>query len=202
MEIRVMRKACVLVACVVALAFVVAPALAGEDCSCTEIKKAGYGFCKGCEKGTIFGVKLTSAKLYDALAGTEVDVSKIKCESCKAAAEKNGVCTKCNVGMADKHLYHSLAAHTLALGESVDKESIKCEGCRKASDNDGFCDESDTGTVAGRWFKPRKVYDEAKTAHELIAKAAGVKCEGCAVAMVKDGTCASCKVAYKAGKKV
>lgn len=197
-----MRKVSILAACVLALGIIAAPTLAGEDCSCKEIKKVGYGYCKGCSTGTLFGVKLSSAKLYDALAGHDMDMSKVKCSGCKAAAKTNGTCDKCNVSIADGKAYHSMASYSLALGKEVKTDKIKCKSCKEAAYNNGFCEGCSKGMVAHRMFKPRSQYDAAKNGLALITKAASAKCEGCAVAMVQDGTCASCKLAFKGGKKV
>ncbi len=195
-----MRKVSILAACVLALGIIAAPTLAGEDCSCKEIKKAGYGYCKDCSTGTLFGVKLSSAKLYDALAGHEVDMSKVKCSGCKSAAKTNGTC--CGVSMANGKGYHAKASYSLALGKEVEMDKMKCKGCKEAASNSGFCEGCGAGVIAHRMFKPRSQYDAAKSGLALITKAASSKCEDCAVAMVKDGSCKACKVAFKDGKKV
>ena len=46
------------------------PALAGGCKGCAKVAKSGDGFC--CGKGKAFGVKLSSKKLYAALAGRTV----------------------------------------------------------------------------------------------------------------------------------
>ena len=201
---RPMRAAGILMTGVFALAVIATPTLAGEDCTCKEIKKAGFGFCQEHESGQLFDVKLTSFKLYDALAGQEVETDKIKCEGCRKAAETNGTCEHCHVSIADGWLYHSKAAYTLALGKEVKADTIKCESCKYAAEKNGFCDGCDAGMVSHRMFKSRDKYDQAKEALALITNAVKTlaKCENCAVAMVKDGSCPTCKVAYKDGKKV
>ena len=67
------------VACVVLVVGWALPAMAGDCLGCKKVEKAGQGFCAACDQGKIFGVELTSQKLYDAVAGKKIDAEKLKC---------------------------------------------------------------------------------------------------------------------------
>lgn len=187
---------------VVALAFAGSPAWAGDCKGCSEVAKKGEGF--HCGHGKIFGVELTSEKLYRALVGMKVEVEKMKCEGCKTAAKTGGTCKHCNVGLAQGKAYHSLIAHRVASGKPITAEhAAKCGGCKIAFKSNGRCSACDVGFVAGRMFSDKEVYTRAVSAYKTIVKAIGkaAKCEACAVAMVTDGKCPTCKVSFKDGKK-
>ena len=188
---------------IVAVVGATSPAVAGDCKGCKAVAKKGEGF--HCGKGQIFGVKLASQKLYESLAGKEIDAANIKCAGCKTAVETSGKCEHCKVAMANGRVYHSMVGHTLAKGMPVTaKKAAKCGGCKTAHKENGFCKHCRVGFVAGRVFAAKKVYEAATKAFETLAKAVETapKCEVCAVAMVTDGRCDSCDVSFKDGKKI
>ena len=198
-----MMRAMLTLASVMAVVGAGAPAIAGECKGCDRIAETGEGFC--CGKGKIFGVELTSRKLFDSLGGKKFEADKIKCPGCKLAAEKSGTCDDCKVAAAHGKFYHSMVAHALAKGKPYTAEkAAHCSECKSAYEDNGFCTGCSVGFVAGRMFKGRESYDTASEAHKTIVTAinASKKCEACAVAMVNDGTCETCKIEFKDGKKV
>ncbi|MGD2109434.1 MAG: hypothetical protein PVI86_08585 [Phycisphaerae bacterium] len=169
---------------------------------CDKIAKTGHGFC--CGKGKVFGVSLTSKKLFKSLEGQEIDPSKIHCPGCKKAYKTNGKCEHCNVEVANGKLYHSWVSHSLAVGKQVDaKKAAYCGGCKKAYEENGRCDHCSVGFVAGRMFKDTDMYKHAVAALTTLSKAAEAAghCESCAIAMVTNGTCEKCNVSFKDGNK-
>ena len=170
---------------------------------CEAVEKKGAGFC--CGKGLAFGVKLTSQKLYDSVAGEEIDADAIKCPGCKSAHKENGKCSHCRVAMADGKMYRSEYSHTLAKGKPVSAdEAGHCGGCKTAHTENGYCTGCGVGFVAGRMYKGQESFEAASAAHETLetASAMAKKCVDCAVAMVTDGECPSCKVKFKKGEKI
>ena len=187
--------------CVLAVLAIAAPAQAGCP-GCDKVAKQGEGFC--CGKGEIYGVQLTSEKLYKAVAGKEVDASSFKCAGCKTAHKESGTCSHCKVAMANGKMYRSPVSHILAKGTPTAAEKVgACSSCTTAHKDDGFCTACGVGFVSGRAFEGKESYDAALAAHTTLAKSAKIakKCTECAVAMVTDGTCDSCKVSFKGGKK-
>lgn len=177
------------------------PAQAGDCKGCTKVAKKGEGFC--CGKGKIFGVELTSQKLYDALAGSKVDASKTKCAGCKEAIKTNGECKRCNLRVADGKAYASQIAYALAKGKPVSTEKAAgCKDCSIALKANGRCTGCNVGFVAGRHFKDSSAYGTALAAYKRLVAAVktAAHCETCAVAMIQDGQCDKCKVQYKDGK--
>ena len=180
-----------------------APAMAGDCKGCKTIMEKGEGFCAHCGKGKIFDVELSSQKLYDATAGKEVQVDKMKCGGCIKAAASNGSC--CGKSFANGKAYHSPVGHRLAMGKPyTEAKAGHCPGCREAFASHGFCTGCEVGFVAHRLFKGKESHDAALAAHQTLVKAAEVskKCEACAVAMVTDGKCDHCNVSFKDGKPV
>lgn len=199
-----MLRAMLTLASVFAVVGAGSPAVAGGCKGCDLIAKKGEGFC--CGKGKIFSVELTSRKLYDALAGKDIDTDKIKCPGCKLAAEKSGKCDHCKIGAAQGKLFHSMVAYALAKGTPVHADTVAhshCIGCKTAYKDNGFCKDCAVGFVSGRAFKGKESYDAALAANKTLVKAveASKKCEACAVAMVTDGSCPHCNVSFKEGKK-
>ena len=187
-----------------------APALAGDyGCKgCAKIKTAGEGFCDGCNSGKIFGLKLTSHKLFDSLAGSSESLEKMKnskCSGCQEAAKTSGACDHCNVFVASGKVYKNRFAHALARGTRVDHSAkTECTGCAKAVKTSGFCSGCDVGVVADRTFKTRGFYDAAVKAYETVKAAIkdSTHCEACSTARISDGKCEDCKVAFKDGKPI
>lgn len=184
------------------------PFVLADDCKeCAVIAKSGEGFCTHCGHGKIFGLDVASKEVFAALAGTPVDPAKTQCDGCKAAIEANGVCKKCNVGIANGKAYKSMFAYKLAKGLPAQPSMVEgkdaCPGCKAAFKDKGFCSSCNTGFVGGRMYLDKNEYEGAKTALATINSAmdAGKKCEGCAVAMLTDGTCPKCKSSFKDGKK-
>lgn len=187
--------------CFVLFMGAVAPAQAGCP-GCEDVAKKGEGF--HCGQGLVFGLKLSSEKLYQAVAGKEVDVEGMKCPGCVTAAKTNGVCAHCKVAMSGGKMYRSMAAYTLAKGSPIaEGQECSCPGCKTARAEDGFCSACEEGFVSGRLFKGKESHDAALAAHKTLASAIDLAkhCVGCGIAAVTDGTCPSCKVSYKDGKK-
>lgn len=187
--------------CVLAFAGAANPALAGCK-GCDKVAKSGEGFC--CGKGKIYGVELTSKKLFKALEGHSINKSEMKCAGCKKAAETNGKCEHCNVSITNGKAFHSNVSYVLAKGIPVSAEkAAACGGCKTAHKDNGFCTGCSVGFVAGRLFADKDSYNAAKAALTTLVKAAtaSTKCAACAVAMVTDGECEHCKVSFKDGKK-
>jgi len=201
---NVMRFGLVLAA---GVCFMLSPVRAGDECTCKQIAKDGQGWCKGCNDGEIYGVKLTSEKLYTVLAGKAFDASKSPCKGCQEAAKNNGTCDHCKASIANGYMFHSKVAHTLAAGQSINAEPVKgklaaCPNCKKSSENAGYCTGCDVGIIGGRMYKTMAVFEVAVKAHQLVEKASKEKCESCGVAMVDDGTCDHCKKTFKNGEPV
>lgn len=193
-----MLRKLLVVACIVGVAAVASPAMAGCP-GCDKVVKAGEGSC--CGKSMAFGVKLASAKLYEALTGIAVDESATKCGGCKSAAKSSGSC--CGKSFANGKSYTSPVAHILAKGKPVTAEkAAKCKGCKEAYTSNGFCKDCKGGIVAHRYYSGEDNYKAALVAHETLAKAAGAKCQACAIAMVKNAKCEQCNVSFKDGKPI
>lgn len=185
------------------------PALADECKGCDKIAKGSDGFC--CGKGSVFGVKLTSQKLYDALKGREVsqkDIRDFRCSGCKRAEKTNGSCDQCR--FVGGKMYSSWLAYTLAKGAPMSAELVKAcpkkcgTQCNRALKKDGRCSSCEIGFVAGRMFESGELYEAALAAYTTLKKAAKTasSCEQGAVAMVADGSCSKCKLTFKNGKIV
>lgn len=199
-SVRTMLRKAGLIACVLAIAGFAAPSLAAGCPGCDKVEKTGHGFC--CGSGKSFGVALASEKLFKSLEGEKVDISKMKCDGCKKAAENGGSCDHCNAYFHDGKVYHSKIAVALAKGEAIPAEkAAHCAGCKTAYDQNTQCTGCGVGFVAGRMYKTAD-YKAALAAHKLLAKAVETakKCEACAVAMVTDGECAHCNVQFKDGQ--
>ena len=195
------RKIMVL-GCLLAFAGAANPALAGCK-GCDKVAKSGEGFC--CGKGKIYGVELSSEKLFKALEGHKVDKAEMKCPGCKKAAEENGKCSHCNVSIANGQAFHSNVSYALAKGTPVSAEkAAACGGCKTAHEENGFCTGCSVGFVAGRIYASKESYETAKAAYATLVKAASAAthCVECAVAMVTDGKCDHCDVSFKDGKQV
>lgn len=189
----------------VVMAGAATPAMAGDCKGCDKFAKTGEGFCNEHGKGKIFGVDLTSEKLYTTLAGQEIDAAELKCPGCKAAAKTNGRCDHCNVGIAEGKAFHSTVSYKLAKGTPMTAEkAAHCEACRTAFESNGRCTACNVGFVAGRAYEDESDYKAALAAHKTLALAVKTarQCEGCAVAMVTDGKCAHCKTRFKDGEKI
>ncbi len=197
-----MVRGVLVLAAAVVVAGASAPALAGACKACDKIAHGDDGFC--CGKGQIFGLKLASKTLYEALAGHAVDAKSLTCSGCKVAAKTDGSCAHCQVVAANGKFYHSRAAHILAKGKPVSvRKASYCTGCNTAHADNGYCSGCGVGSVAGRAFKEKAQYEAALAAYATITKAvrASSQCEACAVAMVTDGSCDHCRVRFKNGKK-
>ncbi len=197
-----MLRAMLTVAGVIAAVGAGAPAMAGGCEGCDLVAKKGEGF--HCGKGLVYGVELTSKKLFEALAGQKVEADKIKCPGCKYATKTNGICSHCKVGAAGGKLYHSMLSHKLAKGLRYSEKKVSlCGGCKTAYRQHGRCTGCNVGFVSKRMFKDQADYDVALAARKTLVAAVEVskKCETCAVAMVTDGKCAKCNISFKDGKK-
>ncbi len=203
-----MRRIAMIVICFVGVAAWTGTAFAGDCKGCAKIKEKGEGFCSHCGSGKIFGVKLASKKLYDALAGDEAGIKKLKessCTGCNTAAEKDGACKHCGLFVANGRVYRTATAQALARGKPVKEEHLKsCYNCAKAAKEDGHCTACDVHFVAHRSYKSKTFHEAALKAYETIKAAVkdAAHCETCAVARVGDGTCKACKVSFKYGKPV
>lgn len=178
--------------------------MAGE-CNCKAVTEAKSGFCDSCNKGQIFGEKLTSRKLYEALHGHSVESAKMTCEGCKRASEKNGKCASCKIGFAHGRMYHSPMGHSMAVGESYSAEkSNGCSGCKKAFAKHGFCSGCNVGFVRGLIYRSRSQHHAAARAHEIIHDAITLskKCEDCALAMVTNSKCEKCNIRFQNGRSI
>ncbi|MEE8170493.1 MAG: hypothetical protein V3T70_08095 [Phycisphaerae bacterium] len=202
-----MKRVMVVLAFGAVVAFALPAVAGGDKCTCSTVKEAGNGWCDQCDQGAVYGVRLASAKLYQALTGKEIkDADKIKCGGCKKAAKSDGSCEYdyCNAAFHDGKMYMSAVAHTLASGHRMKTSEIKCGGCKKAADakKPGYCSGCDAGFVSGMAFKGKKHFESASAAMTTLKTAAKAKCTACAVAMVTDGTCKDCKISFKDGEKL
>jgi hypothetical protein len=197
-----MRKLAVLPFAVAALVLVGGSAYA--DCGCCDPLRTADGWCDSCEVGYVTGVRITSKKLFDAVAGEKVDAEAMKCSACAKAVEQDGACDHCGVAFAAGKAYKSKVGQRLALGKAADRNKLICSMCRQNSRDHGWCDSCKVGLVGNRAFKDKKAYTHAAAARKvlLIAAMKAEKCSACAVAMVDDGTCDKCEVSFKDGRKV
>lgn len=171
------------------------------DCTC-DVSKVKNGWCGDHSFGYYDSVQIKSKKLYTALAGSEVEADKMKCDACKTALAKNGRCDDHGLGFVDKKEFKSKVAYLLANGVQKDVSKLYCTGCKKAvKAGAGWCDSCNAGMVGNVVHKSKKNYEAAKKARTILVSAGKSKCETCAVAMVTDGTCESCKITYKDGEK-
>lgn len=209
-ENNLMRRFVMVLVCVAVVAAWSAPALAADCKGCAKVKEDGQGFCKACDKGEIFGLKLKSESLYTTLAGVGEGadtLAKSSCPDCQKAAKADGFCSQHKVGVVGEQLFTSKFAHTLAKGKPIDQaptsEYVKaCPACTKNAKDHGFCKSCSVGIVASRVYKPETFYDSALVAFDVMKKSikAADDCEKCAVAMLMNGTCDACKVSYKDGE--
>lgn len=209
-ENNLMRRFVMVLVCVAVVAAWSAPALAADCKGCAKVKEDGQGFCKACDKGEIFGLKLKSESLYTTLAGIGEGadtLAKSSCPDCQKAAKADGFCSHCKVGIVGEKLFTSKFAHTLAKGTPIDQaptsEYVKaCPACTKNAEDRGFCKSCSVGIVANRVYKPKTFYESALVAFDVMKKSikAADDCEKCAVAMLMNGKCDACKVSYKDGE--
>lgn len=200
-----MVRRMMIVSSVAAILATTAPVFAGGCKGCNKVAEKGEGFC--CGKGKVFGVELSSKKLYAALVGDKVDpatAAKCPCSDCKKALKTNGKCDKCQFVAGKK--YQSPVAYVLAKGTPISAELIaacpkRCEHCKAAFKKDGRCDKCGVGFVAGRMYDNEKDHAAALVAFKTLTKAATAAnhCEQCAVALVTDGKCKACNVSFKNG---
>ena len=192
--------------CVFGVCAFLIPHAVASDCSCKAIAKAKQGFCDACNKGQIFGEKLTSHKLYEALHGLNVETAKMKCSSCKRMAKKNGECVSCKVGFAHGRMYLSPVAHSIALGKPYSAEKAsKCSTCKKAHTKHSFCSTCDVGFVNGRLYRSINNHVHALQSRDVVRSAIRMSknCEDCAVAMVTHAKCEKCDVSFdKSGRAI
>ncbi len=181
-------------------------ALAKEkECNCKAIAEAKHGFCDTCNEGRIYGERLTSRQLYEALHGHNTETAKIHCDSCIRANEKNARCTSCKVSFAHKRMYRSPMAHAIALGKPYTAaKASHCDTCKKAFAHNEFCDECKVGFNAKRLYHSHAEHKQAKHAHEIIREAIKIarECENCAVAMVNNAKCEKCNARFQDGRCV
>ncbi len=176
-----------------------------KTCTCEVIIETGEGFCDVCNKGQIFGEKLTSRKLYETLHGHSVDTAKMTCDGCKRAVEKGSTCAVCKVGFASGHMYHSPMAHSMALGTPYSAEKASnCRGCKIAFAENSVCSKCEVGFLDGRIYHTRNRHNQAETAHKVIHVAILMsdKCEDCAIAMVTNSKCEKCNIRFQNGRSV
>ena len=201
------RKIIVLLG-VTAFAGLGARAIAGDGCAgATASAESKDKFADG--KGQVFGVELSSQKLFDSLTGLSVEEDKIQCPGCSKAYKNQGRCEHCKVFAANGKFYKSPVSYALAKGTPVTAEmmassSHKCPECETAHKENGRCEHCKVSFVAGRLFKSEDAYKVALAAYDLLKRAvkAVSSCEDCAVAMVMDGKCADCKVKFENGKMI
>ncbi len=177
-------------------------AMALAQCVCPKAKVAD-GWCQGCKVGYVAGVKIKSARLFEAVQGKAVSADKIRCKDCQQAAKRGcGWCDKCKAGIVAGKGYHSPVAYALAQGQHKDPATIKCPKCRQAAKDHGWCSDCKEGYAGTLVFTGKEKYEKAAKARQTLIRAARLaeKCESCAAAMVSDGTCSRCKVSFKDGK--
>lgn len=191
------RRVLVLVS-FLAIAGAAVPVIAGDEKEGAELAKKGEGFSHG--HGKVFGIKLTSEKLYHVLLGERVDPEKVHCASCKEAIKTHGVCKEHKIGAVNGRMYRSPFAYTLASGKPVDPEKVaKCSTCRQALKEKAFCKSCNVGYAANRVFEGREAHHDASAAYEMLMKAAELarECEVCGVARATSGNCPKHKNAYR-----
>ncbi|MCC7292680.1 MAG: hypothetical protein IT449_11535 [Phycisphaerales bacterium] len=181
-------------------------ATVNAECTCKANEKTGSGWCTDCKHGLCYGVEVKNEDLYKALAGTKVDAKALKCEGCKAVAEKGGTCDHCKITYANGMSYGSFVSAALCCGKMTDPATIKCEACKGAAEGKSegaYCDACKAGFVGHFAFATKTAYDAAKGAMKVLANAAKTcaTCPTCAKAMVTNGTCDKCKATYLNGEK-
>ena len=124
-------KKCVSIAMLAGLVLS-APAIAGGPCC--EKAKAENAWCSGCNHGFMFNVSIAKKALYETLAAI---AASNECEGCKKAAETNGVCEKCHMGIVKDKAYKAMPAYYIARGEKAqaDKRAAKTNARQQRSDS-------------------------------------------------------------------
>ncbi len=171
---------------------------------CVFIEAGEQDFCDTHGKGRIFGAKVTSKKLFEALAPIKHTREALqKCPGCRKAADTKSKCDTCGKNLVGLREYRSPVAHKLAKGREVRHEAaFQCDECKKAWAQDGSCSACKLHFAGKRMFKNSDEHKAALAAHDTLTKAVETKCEGCSVAMVTDGKCDHCNASFKDGKPV
>lgn len=194
--------------CLVAVLAWTNTANAGDCKGCETIKAAGEGFCDHCGGGMIYGLKVKSKKLYDALAGDGAKLAKVKeskCAGCKSAAAEDGACAHCDVFVANGKVYKSKTAQILGRSKLVSSKMLeRCGGCATAAKDNGSCTGCDAHFVGNHKYKSKSFQEAALTALKTVKAAIkdAAHCENCALARVADASCKGCDVTFKNGKPV
>lgn len=193
-----MTRRLLVLASLLAIVGAATPTIAGDEKESTESAKKGEGFFH--ERGKVFGIALTSEKLYHVLLGEKVDPEKVHCASCKDAIKTHGVCKEHKIGVANGRRYHSPFAYALALGDPVDPKKVeKCSTCKQALKDNAFCKSCNVGYAANRVFEGREAHRDGSVAYQMLMKAAELarECEVCGVARATNGNCPKHKNAYR-----
>jgi hypothetical protein len=176
-----------------------------DTCTCSSIKRID-GWCGKCEIGYLAGVRIESAKFFDALDahGHDIDPALLRCDRCRKNYESHGFCDECKIGFVRKQAYFSRPTYYLARGEVRDAGSITCPTCLKNTEGSGWCAKCRVGMVGFHAYRDEQEFATAARAREnLIAAIELAKtCLSCALAAVNDGKCLPCKTTFKDGKKI
>lgn len=171
-----------------------------SDCACAE-GKAHSRWCKRCNMGYVAGLKIESAKLFEAMDphGHELNVASMECAECRNAARSNGFCSECGIGFYQSMAYFSRLTWGLAQGSETDAAQFSCEWCRAHLQSNGWCDACARGLIGSVSYRDRTIFDA--TAREFDVLHAAInrlpQCEVCACAMVMHRTCPLCSISYQ-----
>lgn len=111
--------------------------------------------------------------------------------TCADAKERNGWCSKCNVGyIAGRRVEYAKLFETLdPHGHDFMLESLKCPVCHNAAGSEGYCDDCRIGFVHQMAYFTRLTYGLAQG---RTIDPASLSCAVCRANMAESGWCDAC----------
>jgi hypothetical protein len=170
-----------------------------DDCGCAKARQT-HGWCSACGVGYVAGMRIASAKLYEAVHphGHDIDPRSVRCEGCRRAIATDGYCDACRMGFVGRQAYFSRLTYCLAKG----KTGGGCAACRGDAPQPRWCDRCGAGRLGNVSLQRKEVYLEACRGYGRLRWAMRelARCETCAVAMYCDGVCVKCGKRYRGGE--
>jgi len=140
--------------------------------------------------------------LFEALDahGHEIDLSAVRCPTCKKSSEHDGYCEVCRIGFYRKKAFFTRLTFELARGTPLKREALKCEECRRHMEPTRWCERCDTGNIGNVLVSSKQGYEAAKREFERLLAAIKMlpQCERCALAYFMRTLCPDCRKSFDA----
>ncbi len=174
-------------------------------CTC-EMARVSGGWCPACKVGHLAGVQVRSRMLFEVLDahGHEIQISALRCETCRKSAAEDGYCESCRIGFIGKKAFFTRLTYELAKGRPVQVTDPTCESCRKKDVRTWWCDRCQKGRIGNVTIRTQSGFDAAKVEFDRLLEAIDMlaKCESCAVAYFARSYCATCRKSYESPRSV